>query len=152
MCSHSSPDRERRTVPLKRSTADSSIYAGPRWDSATSRITSRGVCSSPVASDRFYTLNYDEPHKDCEQWNEAALPVLSAGLPRRSSPASAVCHPARNEKGADNNPALEYKKGPRPTRTGPSPQKLLRQSPTLPQPPSCSTISANGLSYRDRNG
>src|SRR5699024_242447 len=60
--------------------------------------------------------------------------------------------PARNEKGADNNPALEYKKGPRPTRTGPSPQKLLRQSPTLPQPPSCSTISANGLSYRDRNG
>src|SRR5699024_7910567 len=61
MCSHSSPDRERRTVPLKRSTADSSIYAGPRWDSATSRITSRGVCSSPVASDRFYTLNYDEP-------------------------------------------------------------------------------------------
>src|SRR5699024_2794643 len=46
----------------------------------------------------------------------------------------------------------EYKKGPRPTRTGPSPQKLLRQSPTLPQPPSCSTISANGLSYRDRNG
>ncbi|WP_342038745.1 hypothetical protein, partial [Brevibacterium ammoniilyticum] len=28
---------------------------------ATSRITSRGVCSSPVASDRFYTLNYDEP-------------------------------------------------------------------------------------------
>src|SRR5699024_514936 len=53
--------RERRTVPLKRSTADSSIYAGPRWDSATSRITSRGVCSSPVASDRFYTLNYDEP-------------------------------------------------------------------------------------------
>src|SRR5699024_7001971 len=62
MCSHSSPDRERRTVPLKRSTADSSIYAGPRWDSATSRITSRGVCSSPVASDRFYTLNYDEPH------------------------------------------------------------------------------------------
>src|SRR5699024_2803226 len=63
MCSHSSPDRERRTVPLKRSTADSSIYAGPRWDSATSRITSRGVCSSPVASDRFYTLNYDEPLK-----------------------------------------------------------------------------------------
>src|SRR5699024_2617989 len=61
MCSHSSPDRERRTVPLTRSTADSSIYAGPRWDSATSRITSRGVCSSPVASDRFYTLNYDEP-------------------------------------------------------------------------------------------
>jgi hypothetical protein len=61
MCSHSSPDRERRTVPLKRSTADSSIYAGPRWDSATSRITSRGVCSSPVASDRSYTLNYDEP-------------------------------------------------------------------------------------------
>src|SRR5699024_3322480 len=65
MCSHSSPDRERRTVPLKRSTADSSIYAGPRWDSATSRITSRGVCSSPVASDRFYTLNYDEPHYVC---------------------------------------------------------------------------------------
>src|SRR5699024_692053 len=67
MCSHSSPDRERRTVPLKRSTADSSIYAGPRWHSATSRITSRGVCSSPVASDRFYTLNYDEPvYARCE--------------------------------------------------------------------------------------
>src|SRR5699024_9132025 len=31
--------------------------------SATSRITSRGVYSNPVASDRFYTLNYGEPYR-----------------------------------------------------------------------------------------
>lgn len=61
MSSRSSPDRERRTGLLKRSMAGSNIYGGQRWGSATSRITSRDVCSSPVASDRFYTLNYDEP-------------------------------------------------------------------------------------------
>src|SRR5699024_6353164 len=34
---------------------------GLLWGSVTSPTTSPGVCSSPVASDRFYTLNYDEP-------------------------------------------------------------------------------------------
>src|SRR5699024_2513851 len=37
------------------------ICAGLLWGSVTSPTTSPGVCSSPVASDRFYTLNYDEP-------------------------------------------------------------------------------------------
>ena len=55
-----------------------------------------------------------------------------------------------------NHPTHTQKRwGPLPNRSQtrtPTTQKLLRQSPTLPQPPSCSTISANGLSYRDRNG
>src|SRR5699024_3475608 len=58
----SSPDRERPMVRLKRSTAGLNICAGLLWGSVTSPTTSPGVCSSPVASDRFYTLNYDEPH------------------------------------------------------------------------------------------
>src|SRR5699024_5755927 len=123
MCSHSSPDRERRTVPLKRSTADSSIYAGPRWDSATSRITSRGVCSSPVASDRFYTLNYDAPIfffrklqmsvKDCECNDNATcttrivvVVLFSGGL---SAASGLMPHPrwARRRGGpADAGPPL----------------------------------------------
>src|SRR5699024_6023311 len=57
----SSPDRERPMVRLKRSTAGLNICAGLLWGSVTSPTTSPGVCSSPVASDRFYTLNYDEP-------------------------------------------------------------------------------------------
>src|SRR5699024_3826772 len=92
MCSHSSPERERRTVPLKRSTADSSIYAGPRWDSATSRITSRGVCSSPVASDRFYTLNYDEPRFDSRDFGQSGdeechLVLIAARTIAQTTPA-----------------------------------------------------------------
>src|SRR5699024_1886479 len=61
MCWRSSPDRERPMVRLKRSTAGLNICAGLLWGSVTSPTTSPGVCSSPVASDRFYTLNYDEP-------------------------------------------------------------------------------------------
>src|SRR5690625_268239 len=61
MCWRSSPDRERPMVRLKRSTAGLNICAGLLWGSVTSPTTSQGVCSSPVASDRFYTLNYDEP-------------------------------------------------------------------------------------------
>src|SRR5699024_6115088 len=63
MCWRSSPDRERPMVRLKRSTAGLNICAGLLWGSVTSPTTSPGVCSSPVASDRFYTLNYDEPYK-----------------------------------------------------------------------------------------
>src|SRR5699024_488480 len=62
MCWRSSPDRERPMVRLKRSTAGLNICAGLLWGSVTSPTTSPGVCSSPVASDRFYTLNYDEPN------------------------------------------------------------------------------------------
>src|SRR5699024_8477160 len=65
MCWRSSPDRERPMVRLKRSTAGLNICAGLLWGSVTSPTTSPGVCSSPVASDRFYTLNYDEPHMTC---------------------------------------------------------------------------------------
>src|SRR5690625_5231338 len=61
MCWRSSPDRERPMVRLKRSTAGLNICAGLLWGSVTSPTTSPGVCSSPVASDRFYTLKYDEP-------------------------------------------------------------------------------------------
>src|SRR5699024_8249144 len=61
MCWRSSPDRERPMVRLRRSTAGLNICAGLLWGSVTSPTTSPGVCSSPVASDRFYTLNYDEP-------------------------------------------------------------------------------------------
>src|SRR5699024_10892204 len=61
MCWRSSPDRARPMVRLKRSTAGLNICAGLLWGSVTSPTTSPGVCSSPVASDRFYTLNYDEP-------------------------------------------------------------------------------------------
>ena len=60
MCSRSSPDQVLRTVLAKRSMAGSNIYGDQRWDSATSLITSRDVCSSPVASERFYTLNCEE--------------------------------------------------------------------------------------------
>src|SRR5699024_6942869 len=63
MCWRSSPDRERPKVRLKRSTAGVNNCAGLLWCSVTSPTTSPGVCSSPVASDRFYTLNYDEPIK-----------------------------------------------------------------------------------------
>src|SRR5699024_4340595 len=69
MCWRSSPDRERPMVRLKRSTAGLNICAGLLWGSVTSPTTSPGVCSSPVASDRFYTLNYDEPLK--RAWAEA---------------------------------------------------------------------------------
>src|SRR5699024_5682240 len=62
MCWRSSPDRERPMVRLKRSTAGLNICAGLLWGSVTSPTTSPGVCSSPVASDRLYTLNYDEPY------------------------------------------------------------------------------------------
>src|SRR5699024_5682624 len=63
MCWRSSPDRERPMVRLTRSTAGLNICAGLLWGSVTSPTTSPGVCSSPVASDRFYTLNYDDPEK-----------------------------------------------------------------------------------------
>src|SRR5699024_5550578 len=47
--------------------------------------------------------------------------------------------PARNEKEADNNHALAYKKGTRPTRTGPSPENkcgshLLSHNPQVAVP------------------
>src|SRR5699024_1983201 len=74
MCWRSSPDRERPMVRLKRSTAGLNICAGLLWGSVTSPTTSPGVCSSPVASDRFYTLNYDEPHN--------ALPPGGSGAER----------------------------------------------------------------------
>src|SRR5699024_4240443 len=77
MCWRSSPDRERPMVRLKRSTAGLNICAGLLWGSVTSPTTSPGVCSSPVASDRFYTLNYDEPV--IEAWRleegDSLLPV-----------------------------------------------------------------------------
>ena len=38
------------------------------------------------------------------------------------------------------------------TRQGPTPKKRVRQRPTLPHPPECSTIGAVGLSYRVRKG
>src|SRR5699024_6463762 len=84
MCWRSSPDRERPMVRLKRSTAGLNICAGLLWGSVTSPTTSPGVCSSPVASDRFYTLNYDEPDniegaepKTYEQLDQAYLAVES---------------------------------------------------------------------------
>ena len=61
MCSRSSPDRDVQWSDSKRSTAGLNTSAGLLWGSVTSPTTSPGVCSSPVASDRFYTLNYDEP-------------------------------------------------------------------------------------------
>src|SRR5699024_10966104 len=80
MCWRSSPDRERPMVRLKRSTAGLNICAGLLWGSVTSPTTSPGVCSSPVASDRFYTLNYDEPLngkvKNSHIWNGDEGPKL----------------------------------------------------------------------------
>src|SRR5699024_11188608 len=86
MCWRSSPDRERPMVRLKRSTAGLNICAGLLWGSVTSPTTSPGVCSSPVASDRFYTLNYDEPHiaaavsHPSELESQPAIVPLAAGL------------------------------------------------------------------------
>src|SRR5699024_4865006 len=80
MCWRSSPDRERTMVRLKRSTAGLNICAGLLWGSVTSPTTSPGVCSSPVASDRFYTLNYDEPTKASVLFSEAELLTKVLGI------------------------------------------------------------------------
>src|SRR5699024_3544094 len=92
MCWRSSPDRERPMVRLKRSTAGLNICAGLLWGSVTSPTTSPGVCSSPVASDRFYTLNYDEPvscvgHPHCV-WAWWALAAMALTPTRAVADAS----------------------------------------------------------------
>src|SRR5699024_3697762 len=107
MCWRSSPDRERPMVRLKRSTAGLNICAGLLWGSVTSPTTSPGVCSSPVASDRFYTLNYDEPvcrgHERDVDDEDPQQGESSQGVDIMHSPCLQGCLGIRSLSHADDN-------------------------------------------------